>query len=1378
MKVADAVGFAHARGVIHRDLKPENVMLGDFGEVLVMDWGLALPAAGFAKAATISPAHSMGGTPAYMAPEMASGPLEKINFTSDVYLLGAILYEILTGRPPHTGKNTMQCLFAAAKNDIRQTDKTGELMDIALRAMATKTKARYETVRHFQDAIRDYQSHTESSALSTRAAEEMQKAQASDDYRDYARALFAFEESLALWNGNARARTGLDEIKLKYAASALRKGDFDLGAGLLDPANPDHARLHRQLNHAQLERETRQNRLQTLKRVAASLAALFLVSLTVGFFWIKSARDKAIESQRLEAVARATADEQTIIALAAKEEAGTQRDEAVDARREEAVARAAADEQTIIALAAKEEAGTQRDNAIASEKAAIEARKREEYEAYIARIGLAAAKIEDNAFDNARELLNLCHKETPELLNWEWGRLMFLCGQSRRAVDARARLDAAAFAPDGKRFVTGSLSHTADVWDTATGEKQLSIPHAGAQVHAVAYSPVAPLIATGSNDPQGYLRIVNAQTGEIVRRFPEGDHDADRPGHRGEVFSVAFSRDGRRLLSTSYDKTARLWDVETGRELQAYAGHNWWVWQAAFSPDDSQFVTVSHDGTAIVWDVESGEQKGQFIGHKGPVFSVAWSGDGRVATGGYDTKILVWKPADLKPFDLKKIAEGEPIEQPPLVTLEGHSAGVHSVRFSRDSELVLSGAHDNSVRLWDASSGHQVQTFRGHASWVRACALSPDERTILSVGYDQKALLWNITEYEEVRVLKARTLKGHSDAVLAASFSHDGQQIVTASRDKTARTWNFSDGSPLQTFEEGHTFLASNAAFFSDGTRLATAAVDNTVRIWDVATGSEIDRFDHTGRSAALAMSRDARRMLTGSDDKSAKVWDIDSRTVVATFRGHKQEVTAVAFAPDDKVVFTGDSNGASMLWEPQSGELLQRLDGHTRKVTGAAFLPNGRRLLTASIDKTVAQWDLTSGQELVKLVLRHPDAVLALALLPDGRRALTSCADGQVRLWDLDSASVALTLASKGVVNAVAVTDDGKLALTASSEEKTVRLWNLPSGREREVPAEANRLEAFLNFNRRGGQVWTAIFAPKVNDKDKVLTVGGSDARLWDLDSGDEIINFSPNGIVASAVFSTDGKHVLTGSWDNSARIWTAENGHSERKLIDQHSKGVNTAVFSPDGTMILTASDDQTAVLWEPDAQEWKVLKVLKGHKGSVRSGVFSPDGRQVLTASSDKTARLWDVDSGAELRQFVGHDLAVLSAVFSADGSRIATGSEDRSARVWEINGDEKPLVLEGHTAPVSSVTFLHDRRAPQGSRLITGSLDNTAKLWDVDRRNGEGTGKEILTLKGHTQEVTCVDASTSGLYLLTGGRDGKAVVWLAIDWTKPLQVQAAK
>ena len=242
MKVADAIAFAHSRGVVHRDLKPENVMLGGFGEVQVMDWGIALPTASFHRAADILTTGSLGGTPAYMAPEMATGPIGRIGPASDVYLLGGILYECISGQTPHSGGDVMACLHAAAANEIQPTHKTGELMDIALQAMKTEPADRFESVKEFQAAIRLFQSHTESIALSSRAEDDLRQADRTRDYQDFSRALFAFQEAFALWQGNHRSALGIAAAKLAYAQCALEKGDFDLGLSLLDENEPTHAR--------------------------------------------------------------------------------------------------------------------------------------------------------------------------------------------------------------------------------------------------------------------------------------------------------------------------------------------------------------------------------------------------------------------------------------------------------------------------------------------------------------------------------------------------------------------------------------------------------------------------------------------------------------------------------------------------------------------------------------------------------------------------------------------------------------------------------------------------------------------------------------------------------------------------------------------------------------------------------------------------------------------------------------------------------------------------------------------------------------------------------------------------------------------------------
>lgn len=151
-------------------------MLGEFGEVLVMDWGLAQPSAAFRRKDSIVENTTMGGTPAYMAPEMATGPITKVTPQSDVYLLGAILFEILTDMPPHAGKTAMKCLMAAARNEIVETDQEGELIAVAMKAMATDPNDRYQSVMDFQASIREYLSHSESVQMTVRAEDDLSEA--------------------------------------------------------------------------------------------------------------------------------------------------------------------------------------------------------------------------------------------------------------------------------------------------------------------------------------------------------------------------------------------------------------------------------------------------------------------------------------------------------------------------------------------------------------------------------------------------------------------------------------------------------------------------------------------------------------------------------------------------------------------------------------------------------------------------------------------------------------------------------------------------------------------------------------------------------------------------------------------------------------------------------------------------------------------------------------------------------------------------------------------------------------------------------------------------------------------------------------------------
>ena len=260
--VCNAVAFAHSRGVLHRDLKPENVMVGDFGEVLVVDWGLGITIEECARAAPAQ--HACCGTPAYLSPEMAQGKLAAIGRHTDIYLLGAVLYEICTGRPPHAGRNLMECLQHAAVNRVEPTSRDDELIQIAQRAMETDPTHRFTTVQDFQAALRVYANHQESRALAQAAQETLRQAKTAGDYELFSRALFGFEQASSLWPGNHLSAEGAREASLAYAQCAFERGDFDLAESLLPPDNSESRTL---LERVQQQRQLALKKQTTIRRL-------------------------------------------------------------------------------------------------------------------------------------------------------------------------------------------------------------------------------------------------------------------------------------------------------------------------------------------------------------------------------------------------------------------------------------------------------------------------------------------------------------------------------------------------------------------------------------------------------------------------------------------------------------------------------------------------------------------------------------------------------------------------------------------------------------------------------------------------------------------------------------------------------------------------------------------------------------------------------------------------------------------------------------------------------------------------------------------------------------------------------------------------------
>ncbi|MCC6493920.1 MAG: protein kinase [Pirellulales bacterium] len=1360
LRVADAVAFAHVNGVIHRDLKPENVMLGDFGEVLVMDWGLARVSPEFPNAASVSQSEAMGGTPAYMAPEMATGPIEKITTASDVYLLGAILYEIVAGKPPHAGDSVMACLFAAAKNKIEPTEQAGELIQIALKAMATNPSDRFASVPEFQHTLRQYQSHSQSIALVEHAQRNLQRAAVEQDYELYARALYGLEEALALWPGNARGAELLEQARVDYARLALAKADFDLGASLLDAARPDHRELLSELDAGRRERESRKRRIRLLKGAVAALVAAVVGVVSVGYAAVRVQRDEAVAQRDRAVKAEGEARANYSAAELARQEAVRQQQIAQEEQRRAVAAERQATDNFAEAVRQRTRAEQEKQEADRQRELALTAKAAEEYSAYVARIGLAKAKIDENAFDRAAELLQQCPLE---LRNWEWGRLNYLCSLSDRTWTAAAPVESAELSPDGIHFATGDWDGAATIWNLRTGQREQQLRQ-GQYGHAVAYDATGERLAAGGSD--GSVHVYRAVDGELIAKLD---------GHSDAVLSVRFSPDGRWLLSGSYDNTARLWDLSAGKTIQVLRGHTWWVWAAEFSPDGKSIVTAAQDGKAIVWrlapeanrrgaDAASPEQRftpvTEFTQHRGPIYAARFSPDGQViATGGYDGRVLAWAPEAAQAVDIARRLDGAADPESEFMELAVHRGPVRTLAFAPDGKRLASGGQDNVVMVWDVAARTPLQQLRGHASHVRSCSFSANGKVLLTAGRDAQIKLWRPESYAETKELSPHDSGEFGDAVLAARFSPDGDEIVTAGRDRTARLWNAATLEQLRWFREGHDFLASSAVFFAGGARLATGAGDGTVRLWDVNTGAEIRRLDETGRTSALDISHDGRLAATGGAGNDAQIWDTTTGKKLAALQGHQAEVTAVCFAPGDQLLATGDDRGRCRIWRHDAATSAwlagPLLEGHSRTITALRFTNDGGRLISASGDNTCGQWDVAGGRELVDLVLKHPDWVADVAINQDGKLALTCCDDGQLRLWSLPAARLLRTIEPRtggAALTSIDMSPDGTLAAAACAADGTIRLWNLVTGEE--VPAAgAGPTRAWLDRGSRGGLVWGARFDPAGR---RLLAIGGNDAQLYDLESGKAEIRFSPHGVVASADVSPDGARVATGSWDRSAKIWDAATGKVVVKLDGAHAGFINRVCFSPDGRRVLTASDDGTARLWNA-ATGQPLAPVLGHHDGRIRTACFSPDGSRIATAGDDKTIAVVDAATGEALLQLAGHEWAVRDVAFSADGRLLISGSEDNTAIVWDGDTGARLQALAGHTGAVTSVAL-----SPGGERALTGSQDNTAKLWDCH------SGKELLTLAGHSDEITSVSFSPDGRTVLSSGRDGRMLLWPTSPW----------
>jgi WD40 repeat protein len=554
-------------------------------------------------------------------------------------------------------------------------------------------------------------------------------------------------------------------------------------------------------------------------------------------------------------------------------------------------------------------------------------------------------------------------------------------------------------------------------------------------------------------------------------------------GHKGPVVSVAFSPDGRRAVSGSWDETALLWEVETGREVAVLRGHKASVTSVAFSPDGRQVLSGSGDGTVRLWEVETGQEVAVLRGHRRLVQSVVFSPDGRrVLSSSRDETVRLWEEkagvwreaavlrgheapvmsATLSPdgcqvvsgFKDGTVCLWDVETGREVAVLRGHEGPVWSVAFSVDGRRLLSGSGDGTVRLWEEKTGgwREVAVLRGHGDWVQSVAFSPDGRRFLSGSGDGTVRLWGEKKggWREVAVLR-----GHMDWVASVAFSPQGRQVLSGSGDGTLRLWEVGVETGRDTAKlRGHGGSVEGVAFSPDGRRVVSTGLDGTVRLWEAETGLEVAVLrGHEGPVTRVAFSPDGCQVVSGSKDGTVRLWEVETGREVAVLRGHEGSVEDVAFSSDCRWVVSTGLDWTVRLWDVETLREVAVLRGHGGPVWSAAFSPDGRSALSGSWDGVLRLWEVETGREMAVLV-GHEDRVKSVAFSPDGRRVVSGSWDGTVRLWEVEAGTwreVAVLRGHEGRVRSVAFSFDGR-QVVSGSRDGTVRLWEVETGRCLEV--------------------------------------------------------------------------------------------------------------------------------------------------------------------------------------------------------------------------------------------------------------------------------------------------------------------------------------
>ncbi|MCI0490702.1 MAG: protein kinase [Blastocatellia bacterium] len=693
---------------------------------------------------------------------------------------------------------------------------------------------------------------------------------------------------------------------------------------------------------------------------------------------------------------------------------------------------------------------------------------------------------------------------------------------------------------------------------------------------------------------------------------------------------------------------------------------------------------------------------------------------------------------------------------------EGHKHWVHSVAFSPDGAYALSGSFDETMRLWDVSSGKEVRTFAADGPILSVC-FSPSGRYVLSGGIAESAKtirLWDVSNGKEVMRFEGHTNSVY-EKVFSACFSPDGRFVLTGSNDGTVILWDTSSGRELWRFI-GHNSTVTSACFSRDGQYVLSASGDyasgmeienlqkfetgGTIIIWEFSSGRELGRYTgHPYSITSISSSPVGSYAVSGSRDGTIMQWDISNRRYIKRFVDYT-EIHSVCFSPDGCFVLSGGKKGTITLWDVFSAWKVGRLEGHNGHVNSVCFSPDGQYVLSGSADhwgsmgNTIILWKVDYpamdwGRAHPYPLLCKAKTVANLAMEKDETRSLLNLAKEFAEKRAFQEAYELLRRAQ--LVNGY------------ERHREVIDLLFFCGEKGRAKKEGLKNAWCVSRLQGHNGSVESVCFS--VDGRSFFSGSSDRSIRRWDIESGRELNKFRGHtGTVKSICYSPNGRYILSASYDKTVRLWDGESG-TELRRFTGHTSFVTAACFSHDGCCVLSGAADNTIRLW--DVESGSELEQFEGPGGFVTTACFSPDARCVLFMSN-RVMKLWDVETGRKLQQFIGHSSAITSTCFSPDGRYLLSGGEDKTVRLWDIESGIERLQFGGFGAAVKAVCFSAD-----GRYVLAGIADATVRLLGIL------SGREVSRFP--VPEVSCICFSADGRYGLFGSSD--KTIWLfEFDW----------